>query len=136
MEVTDLILADYAAANDRGKFTLVGAGISEITAAKLPCIHPLMFLLVRFKVTRQDIGRNRFDIRMIGEKGTIFKAEGDMEVPNQQDGEQHLPMPIQLVNLKFEDAGDYSIEVRINGELKQSHNLKIKFVPPSAGMSK
>jgi len=132
MEVTDLILADYAAANDRGKFTLVGAGITEITAAKLPCIHPLMFLLVRFKVTRKDIGRNRFDIRMIGEKGTVFKAEGDLDVSSQQEGEQHLPMPIQLVNLKFEEVGDYSIEVRINGELKQSHNLKIKLLQPPA----
>jgi hypothetical protein len=128
MEVSDLILADYAAANERGKFTLVGAGITEITTAKLPCIHPLMFLLVRFKVTRQDVGRNRFDVRMIGEKGAIFKAEGDLEVQNQQNGEQHLPMPIQLVNLKFEDAGDYSLEVRINGDLKQSQNLKIKLL--------
>lgn len=128
MEVSDLILADFAAANDRGKFTLVGAGITEITTKKLPCIHPLMFLLVRMKVTRQDIGRNRFDIRMIGEKGTVFKAEGDLEVPNQHEGEQHLPMPMQLVNLKFNDAGDYSIEVRINGDLKQSQNLKIKLL--------
>lgn len=128
MEVSDLILADYAAANDRGKFTLVGAGITEISAKKLPCIHPLMFLLVRLKVTRQDVGRNRFDIRMIGEKGAIFKAEGDLDVSSQHEGEQHLPMPMQLVNLKFEDAGDYSIEVRINGELKQSQNLKIKLL--------
>ena len=128
MEVSDLILADYAAANDRGKFTLVGAGITEITAKKMPCIHPLMFLLVRLKVMRQDAGRNRFDVRMIGEKGTIFKAEGDLDVSSQHEGEQHLPMPMQLVNLKFEDAGDYSIEVRINGELKQSQNLKIKLL--------
>ena len=128
MEVSDLILADYAAANDRGKFTLVGAGITEITAKKMPCIHPLMFLLVRLKVMRQDVGRNRFDVRMIGEKGTIFKAEGDLDVPSQHEGEQHLPMPMQLVNLKFENAGDYSIEVRINGELKQSQNLKIKLL--------
>ncbi|HOW36089.1 MAG TPA: hypothetical protein PL155_06730 [Candidatus Omnitrophota bacterium] len=128
MEVSDLILADYAAANDRGKFTLVGAGITEITTAKLPWIHPLMFLLVRLKVTRQDVGRNRFDVRMIGEKGAVFKAEGDLEVPSQHEGEQHLPMPMQLVNLKFDEIGDYSIEVRINGELKQSHNLKIKLL--------
>lgn len=128
MEVSDLILADYAAANDRGKFTLVGAGITEITAKKMPCIHPLMFLLVRLKITRQDIGRNRFDVRMIGEKGAIFKAEGDLEVSSQHEGEQHLPMPMQLVNLKFEDVGDYSIEVRINGDLKQSQNLKIKLI--------
>ena len=126
MEVSDLILSDYAAANEGGKFTLVGAGITEINASRLPWIHPLMFLLVRMKITRQDVGRNRFDIRMLGEKGTIFKAEGNVEVKAEHEDEQYLPMPIQLVNLKFEVAGDYSIEVRINGDLKQSQNLRIK----------
>ncbi len=130
MEVTDLILADYAAANERGKFTLVGAGISEITTQKLPCVHPLMFLLVRLKVTRFDIGKNRVEIRLIGEKGTVFKAEADLNVSQDDTEEQYIPMPMQLVNLKFDLAGDYSFEVRINGELKQSHNLKIKLVEP------
>jgi hypothetical protein len=130
MEVSDLILADYAAANERGKFTLVGAGITEITTRKLPCIHPLIFLLVRYKVTRQDVGKNRIDIRLIGEKGAIFKAEADLNVSNDHKDEQCIPTAIQLVNLKFDTAGDYSIEVRINGELKQSQNLKIKYVEP------
>ncbi|MDO8662909.1 MAG: hypothetical protein Q7K98_06800 [Candidatus Omnitrophota bacterium] len=132
MEVTDLILADYAAANEGGKFTLVGAGIAEITARKLPCVHPLIFILVRLKVTRQDIGKNRVDIRLIGEKGTIFKAEADLDVSKDHAEEQYIPLPIQLVNLKFDLAGDYSIEVRVNGELKQSHNLKIKLLGPQA----
>lgn len=131
MEVSDLILADYAAANPKGKFTLVGAGITEINTPKVPCIHPLMFLMVRLKVTRQDIGKNRIDIRMIGEKGAIFKAEADLNVSSDQKGEQHIPMPIQLVNLKFDHAGDYSVEVRINGELKQSQNLEIKLIQPA-----
>ena len=128
MEVTDLILADYAAANERGKFTLVGAGISEITTKKLPCIHPLIFLLVRLKVTRQDIGKNKIEICIIGEKGTLFKTENDLGVSKDFTDEQYVPMPIQLVNLKFELAGDYNIEVKINGELKQSHSLKIKLL--------
>lgn len=132
MDIPDLILADYAAANERGKFTLVGAGITIIFAKKVPCIHPLMFLLVRLKVTRQDIGRNKIEIRFIGEKGIIFKADADIEVSKDQVEEQCLALPIQLVNMKFELAGDYSIEVRINGELKQSQNLKIKLIEPSA----
>jgi hypothetical protein len=65
---------------------------------------------------------------MIGEKGAVFKAEGDLNIPEEHEGEQHLPMPMQLVNLKFDEAGDYSIEVRINGELKQSQNLRIKLL--------
>lgn len=130
MDVPDLILADYAAANQRGKFTLVGAGITEITAKKVPCVHALMFLLVRLKITRQDIGKNKVEIRFVGEKGIIFKADASIDVAPEHVEEHYLALPFQLVNLKFELAGDYSIEVRVNGELKQSQNLKIKLAEP------
>jgi len=126
MEVSDLILADYADVSSRGKFTLVGAGFSEISTQKLPCVHRLMFLFIRIKATRQNIGGNCFDVKIIGEKGAIFKAEGNIEVKDNHQGEQHIPMVFQLNNLKFDLAGDYSIEVRINGDLKQSQNLKIR----------
>lgn len=126
MEVSDLILADYATANQRGKFTLVGAGINEITAKRVPCVHSLMFLLVRLKVTRQDIGGNKITIQLVSEKGVIFKAECDLNVSSDHKDEEHVPLPIQLVNLKFDSFGDYNIEVRINGELKQSQNLRIR----------
>ena len=72
MEISDLILADFAAVSQRGKFTLVGAGFTEISTKKMPCIHNLMFLFIRVKATREDIGRNRFDVRIVGEKGSIF----------------------------------------------------------------
>lgn len=130
MDVPDLILSDYAAANQGGKFTLVGAGITGIHAQKVPYIHPLMFLLVRLKITRQDIGKNKVEIRFIGEKGIIFKADADINVSEKHVDEQCFPLPMQLVNMKFELAGDYSIEVRVNGELKQSQNLKINLVKP------
>lgn len=132
MEVSDLILADYAAANDRGKFTLVGAGITEISTSGLPCIHPLIFLMVRLKITRMDQGKNRVEIRIVGEKGAIFKAEGDVDVSPDHQDEQHCPLPFPLANLKFDQAGDYSIEVRINGDLKQSQNLRIKKIEQPA----
>ena len=130
MDVPDLILADYAAANQGGKFTLVGAGITEIGTKKVPCIHPLMFLLVRLRVTRQDIGKNKVTIRLVGEKGPVFKADAIIDVSDKQVGEQCIPMPIRLVNLKFDLAGDYRIEVLINGEEKQTQNLKIKQIEP------
>jgi len=130
MEVADLIFADYAAANDRNKFTLVGAGFNEILAQKIPCIHPLMFVLVRLKITIKDIGKNRIEIRLVGEKGMIFKAECNVDVSDDHREEQHLALPIQLQNLKFDVAGGYQCEVLINGEPKGSHALKIRLLEP------
>jgi len=125
MEIQDLILADYAAANDRGKFTLVGAGFTKIGAGKFPCIHPLMFLLVRFKITKKNVGKNRIEIRIVGEKGPIFKANCDVNVSNDHKSEEFLPIPIQLNNLKFETAGDYNIEVIVNGVETKSQILEL-----------
>lgn len=130
MEVSDLIFADYAATNERGKFTLVGAGFQEISTTKVPCVHPLMFLFMRVKVTRQDVGKNRVEIRLTGEKGSIFTADGELAVSPEHKDEQHIPFSFQLVNLKFDQAGDYCLEVRINGESKQSQTLKIRLLPP------
>jgi hypothetical protein len=130
MDVSDLIFADYAATNDRGKFTLVGAGFQEIFTSKVPCVHPLMFLFMRVKVTKQDIGKNRVEIRLTGEKGSIFKADGELVVSPEHKEEQHIPFSFQLVNLKFDQAGNYSLEVRLNGEPKQSQTLKIRLLPP------
>jgi len=127
MEVMSLIPADYAAANQDGKFTLVGAGFTEIKAAKFPCVHPLMFLLVRLKVTKKDTGKNRIVIRLMGETGALFKAQFDVDVQPQGENlkEHFINIPCQLVNLKFEKAGDYSFEVEINGNTL-SQELKLK----------
>ena len=130
MEVSDLIFADYAAANERNKFTLVGAGFNEIFTKKLPCVHPLMFILVRLKVTIKDIGKNRIEVRLVGDKGTIFKAEGDVDVSDNHCEEQHLALPIQLQNIRFETDGEYHCEVWVNGEQKQSHVLRIRLLEP------
>ncbi|MEI6049556.1 MAG: hypothetical protein WCS03_11705 [Bacteroidota bacterium] len=134
MEVSDLIFADYAATNDRGKFTLVGAGFSEISTLKVPCVHPLMFLFMRVKVMKQDMGKNRVEIRLTGEKGPIFKADGELIVSPDHKEEQHIPFSFQLVNLKFDHPGDYSLEVRLNGNLKQSQTLKIKLIQPQSNI--
>lgn len=135
MDVSDLILADYAAANPGGKFTLVGAGITNINAKRIPCVHPLMFLLVRLKVTRQDVGLNKIEIRLVGEKGMVFKADVDMQVKPEHNEEQHMPAVIQMVNTKFEEFGTYNFEVSINGDLKSSQILTIRQEPQPAQAS-
>ena len=131
MEVLDLIFSDFAAANEAGKFTLVGAGFSRITAPILPYIHPLMFVFIRFKITIQDRGRNKVEIQFVGEKGPFFKAECDVNVSENHKEEEHLPLPLQIVNLKFDEPGPYNVEVRINGGAPKSHQLTIVHPVPS-----
>ena len=132
MEVSDLILADFAAANPGGKFTLVQAGFTNIFAKSIPCVHPLMFLLVRLKVTRHDKGLNKIEIRLLGEKGAIFKADADMGVKPDHSQEQYLPWVIQMINTRFDNFGEYEFQVTVNGELKSSQILTINQLPEPA----
>ena len=127
MEVQDLILADYAAANPNGKFTLVGAGFTTITTKQMPCLHPLMFILLRLKITEEDRGKNKIEISIRGEKGVIFNSEGTIDIPSHQAPEQFIALPVQVLNLKIESQGEYSIEAKINGaESQKSQKLFVK----------
>lgn len=132
MEV-DIIVADYAAANERGKFTLVGAGITEIQAKSIPCIHSSMFLMARFKVTKDDRGKNRIEVRLIGEKGSLFRAQFDLDVNPEHIKEEYIPLPFHLQNTKFDVAGDYNFEVIINGQEKARQVLSIKNIVAKVG---
>lgn len=89
-----------------------------------------MFVLVRLKITMKDKGKNRIEIRLVGEKGMIFKAECYVDVSDDHREEQYLALPIQLQNLKFEVAGEYQCEVLINGEDPKSHILKVRLQEP------
>ena len=80
------------------------------------------------------MGKNRVEIRLTGEKGPIFKADGDLIVSPEQKEEQHIPFSFQLVNLKFDHPGEYSLEVRLNGNLKQSQILKIRLIQPQSNI--
>jgi len=130
MEVSDLILADYAAVGEHGKFTLVGAGFTEIGTLKMPCIHQLMFLFIRLKVQLKDNGKNHIEVRLVGEKGTLFKAEGQIDVKDASPNEKNVNLVFKFDNLKFEAEGDYNFEILINGEPKQNQILKIKHMTP------
>lgn len=123
MEVQDLILADYAAANPNGKFTLVGAGFTAISARNFPCVHPLMFVLVRLNITKQDRGKNKVQISIQGESGQVFNSEGFIDVNPEYAQERCMALPVQVVNIKFDNPGDYVIRVAVNGQQSQKSQI-------------
>jgi len=125
VQVLDLIFSDYASAHENGKFTLVGAGFSNINATELPYVHPLMFILVRLRITVTDSGKHFVEVRIVGEKGTIFKAGYDVNV-GKNEAEQHLPIAIPVQSLRFEYAGEYNCELLIDGETRVNHALRVR----------
>jgi len=130
MDVVDLLLADYAAVTERGKFTLIGAGFSEIFTRKMPCVHPLMFVLLRMKVSKEDIGRSRVRLLIRGHDKELFNAQINIDITEDQQGVKYYPLPAQVSNLKFDQPGIYYIEAFVNGELKRCQELTVKQLRP------
>ena len=126
MEITDFLLSDYASVDSNGKFTLVGAGFTEIVAKQLPFVHPMMYVFIRLGVTQQDVGQNRVGLVIIGEGGPIFKAEMNVNVKGHNKNLKYVPITSQIANLKFVQSGEYDIEVRINGKIHKCQTLSIK----------
>ena len=91
MKVQDLIFADHAAPNEAGKFTLVGAGFNEIFTRQLPLIQTRMFVLVRFRVTMADIGKNRIEFQRVGPLGLHYLLSFESRLLPHAAGTAALP---------------------------------------------
>jgi len=132
MDVMMMVTADYASVSQSGKFTLVDAGFTEINAKQVPYTHPMMFLFVRLKITRKDVGKNKVVIRLVGEKGLVSKPieiNLDVKMNENSGGEQFINIPWQLINTKFETVGDYNFEIQINGDIPRLwQTLKVKLI--------
>ncbi|MBU0467438.1 MAG: hypothetical protein KJ736_00065, partial [Candidatus Omnitrophica bacterium] len=120
------LLSDYASVDNNGKFTLVGAGFTEIAAKQIPFVHPMMYVFIRLSVTQKDVGQNRLGLLIIGEKGPIFNAEMNVNVKGHNKSLKYVPITSQIANLKFDHPGEYDIELRINGNINKCQTLLIK----------
>jgi hypothetical protein len=125
MELVDLVLADYATVQPGGKYSLVGAGFTEIGARKFPCAHPVLYVFMRVNITEQDIGRNNIHIRCHKDDVDIHKQDIHFEVPSNHVGNRIIPLPVQVMNLKFDQPGNFKVSVQINGESKAWSPLRV-----------
>jgi hypothetical protein len=132
MELVDLVLADYASIQPGGKYTIVGAGFTEIGARKFPCAHPLLYVVMRLNITEQDIGRNNIHLHFGNDAVEIHKQDIHFEVPKNHVGTRIIPLPVQIMNLKFNESGLFKVTVQINGENKGWCPLRVHEIKPQA----
>ena len=126
MQVADLLFCDYAHIDKNGKATLVGAGFTEIVCKQVPFTCRMLYVFIRLFVKEKDVGQNRVFFRIVGEKGPIFKAEINVNVKKGKRGEVYIPLSSQILNLKFDAAGKYDVEVQINGQKEYTGSIYVR----------
>ena len=129
-------LADAAEAQVGRKFYVLGGGIDSIGAHAFPVVHPHISLVLRLLVHPTEVDRDHsLEIRLIDEDGgELARVDGSFNArgPAQPGREIALPFVMNMVNTRFEHAGDYSLEILIDHQHAKSLPLRLQQVQQQA----
>jgi len=115
------ILCDDVRREDNGKFMLIGL-FETVGAKNFPAIHPALYIM---NCWIGGMGAFKQRSRILNKDGSIL-AEDKETTFQLKDLKAKHRIIARFNNLKFDTAGEYSIEVLLNGELKIRYPLLIK----------
>ncbi len=126
MDVDFALLADAANVSREGKLNILGS-FDRIFGTKFPLTWPRMVLVTRFIVSPAEYGTEKsVDIVTLDADGKkLGTATGKMTVPSGPGGRQLKINHILPMAMTFPVAGQYSIEILVNGETKATVALDV-----------
>ena len=126
MDVAFALLADAANISREGKLNILGA-FDRIYGAQFPLTWPRMVLVTRFVASPAEYGTEKsLEIVTLNADGKrLASASGKMRVPSGQAGRPLKINHVLPMTMTFPDAGQYSIEVLVNGEPKAAVPLEV-----------
>jgi len=127
MQIEIFALCDAATA-DLGKLNMLGA-FDTIWVAKTPAVHPQCTIALRVRFEKIEQGEHKVAVHFvdIDGKNVIPPAQGAITInfsEEQSSGSANLILNLQ--GLKLERAGEYSIDLAIDGQQKASLPLFVK----------
>lgn len=132
MEVQIAALCD-SAADYNGKLCVLGA-FDTIGVHQLPAVHPHCSIALRIMFTPTDEGAHQMKVTLIDADGRSLlpKIEPTIEVrmpENMFFCSNNLVLNLQ--GLKFEKAGQYSIDISMDGNMIARVPLQIVLLQPA-----
>ncbi len=131
-------LADAAEARPGQKFAVIGGGVSRLGGPQFPLRHPHLALVCGLLVTAPELGREHElqfllltpDGQQLSNATATIRAEGPSE-----GRDTVLTFSLDLWNLAFPMAGDYSIRILVDGSERKRLPLVVEHrdVPGAAG---
>ncbi len=127
MQIEIFALCDAATA-DAGKLCMLGA-FDTIWVAKTPAVHPQCTVALRTRFDRSERQTHKVEVRFVDVDGknVIPPAQGDITInfpDDQRSGSTNMILNIQ--GLKLEKAGEYSIDLIVDGQHRSSLPLFVK----------
>jgi hypothetical protein len=127
-EIEYAFLADAAETAPGQKFHVLGGGIARIGGRVFPLTHPHIALVVGLLVTAPET-EHEHEIRFVlldPDGGEVAGGAGSLVARGAHDGRDNiLTFSIDLWNVTFPAAGDYSFRILVNGSERKRLPLVI-----------
>lgn len=130
MDIEVFVLCD-AATDSAGKLNVLGAFDSLLTR-NVPVVHPQCTVALRMRFARIEAGAHKIKI-------SIIDADGQPVVPDLDAGMDvrfHGPesslatnMIMNLQRVQFKQAGDYLVNLAVDGRFERAIPLTVRHVP-------
>lgn len=127
MNIQVAVLCD-GAADYNGKLSLLGT-FDTVYTQKFPAIHPQCSIALRVVFDRNEEGSHKLHLNFVNEDGKLIMPAMDAPVEIGFPGDATFVSRNFIINiqqLKFEQAGLYSIDVTLDGRQLTSIPLSIQ----------
>lgn len=129
MNIQVAVLCD-AATEDNGKLNLLGS-FDTIYAPQLPAVHPQCAVALRVTFMSGDEGARQLKLNFVNADGRAIMPPVEIPVAVALPDEVHFLTRNFIVNiqqLKFSEAGLYSVDVRLDEKSHGSIPLSVRLV--------
>lgn len=133
MDLTVLLLADYANVAERGKLNVMGI-FSMLYSETFPTRHPEMHLIVKLSASPAEYDTTRkLIIKLLNEDATqeIVNWSRDIQVPHGTGERVEINQILRLTQLVFPTPGRYQFSVMVDNDEKGVLPLLILQKDPS-----
>ena len=133
MNIQVAVLCD-AATDDNGKLNLLGS-FDTIYAPQLPAVHPQCAVALRVTFMSGDVGERKLKLNFVNADGHAIMPPIDIPVTVTLPDDAYFLTRNFIINiqqLKFTEAGLYSVDVRLDDKSQGNIPLSVKLVEPPA----
>lgn len=128
MDVTLAVLADFASVTREGKLNILGI-FHEINPANFPTVLPIFYIVVAFEAGPMEAGSAKHTEIILhdADGGQKMRIQNDFEVPpaSRPGRRSGIHQINAIIQLRFENSGDYQFVIMVNGEEKGSIPLRV-----------
>jgi len=129
MQIRIAALADYTNVTDSGKLNILGI-FSQIHAASVPAVHPLMQFVVQFAFDPVETGDKQIRIVLQDEDAReLLAMEGHLNIPKPNTADPVVVNQILVLqNVVFPHFGNYEFVIEVDGETIPA-NIPLDILP-------